>query len=404
MQAREPLPVEPGVGRTIGAEEGGRMTMVQGAYRNGSLSTMHSLVRAPLARAATAANDERAAAGSAPRRRETDAPMLLKDFEVLQTRDVETARRALIETFGAASFAPTDDAIDFEATASLATLGDVAISFCHFAPPVRLTFAAVSAVRQLICLGGSAAFTVGERCGVIDAHSWSAVIPSGTALELACSADCRLLMIQIDNGRLECAVAALWGAPRGPALGLGQADASTPAMRSLRRAVEFAIVELEITGKDSSPVALAELQDLIVTRFIHGHYPDLVDIAVRDAGLPSRPRMRLLEDYLRSRWNEPVTVERLAEIANVGTRSIFRYFRQVHGSTPLDFMKTLRLQEARRGLQNPTDATSVSSEALRCGFNNMGHFAKDYRRKFGELPSDTLAAARAKTSRLAAVG
>lgn len=379
------------------------MTMAsERTYRNGDLFTMHSLASA--ARVATPASDARTEAASVPDCDETDAPALLKGFEVLRTHDVATAQRAMVESFGAACFEAADDAADFGARASLASFGDVAIGCCHFTTPVRMSFPAASTVRQLICLSGSSQFTAGSRSGVLDAQSWSAVIPSGVPFELACSAGYRQLMVEIDSTRLACAIATLWGAPRGAALGLTQVDANAPAMQSLRRAVEFAIAELEIAGSGSSPVALAELQDLIVTRFLCGHHPELIDGALREPALPSRPRMRLLEDYLRGHWNEPVTIDRLAEIANVGTRSVFRYFRQAHGSTPLDFMKTLRLQEARRGLQTPSGATSVSSEALRCGFNNMGHFAKDYRRKFGELPSDTLSAARAKGSRLLAVG
>ena len=44
-------------------------------------------------------------------------------------------------------------------------------------------------------------------------------------------------------------------------------------------------------------------------------------------------------------------------------------------------------------LSNPY-ATSVTEVAYSCGFSNLGHFAKDYGRHFGELPSETLNAAK----------
>jgi transcriptional regulator GlxA family with amidase domain len=37
---------------------------------------------------------------------------------------------------------------------------------------------------------------------------------------------------------------------------------------------------------------------------------------------------------------------------------------------------------------------SVTATASACGFGNLGHFAKDYRKAFGERPSETLARAR----------
>jgi transcriptional regulator GlxA family with amidase domain len=58
------------------------------------------------------------------------------------------------------------------------------------------------------------------------------------------------------------------------------------------------------------------------------------------------------------------------------------------------FVKSVRLQHARRMLQQPEGATSVVSVAFACGFLNPGHFARDYRLAFGELPSATLSAAK----------
>jgi transcriptional regulator GlxA family with amidase domain len=41
-------------------------------------------------------------------------------------------------------------------------------------------------------------------------------------------------------------------------------------------------------------------------------------------------------------------------------------------------------------LMMPDKTTSVTSVAFDCGFTNLGHFAKDYGKYFGELPSETL--------------
>jgi transcriptional regulator GlxA family with amidase domain len=41
-------------------------------------------------------------------------------------------------------------------------------------------------------------------------------------------------------------------------------------------------------------------------------------------------------------------------------------------------------------LMMPDDTTSVTSVAFDCGFTNLGHFAKDYGKCFGEPPSETL--------------
>ena len=58
----------------------------------------------------------------------------------------------------------------------------------------------------------------------------------------------------------------------------------------------------------------------------------------------------------------------------------------------------MRLSRARQQLLVPNDATSVTSVAVAHGFSQLGRFAAQYRQQFGELPSETLAAARRKLS------
>jgi transcriptional regulator GlxA family with amidase domain len=56
----------------------------------------------------------------------------------------------------------------------------------------------------------------------------------------------------------------------------------------------------------------------------------------------------------------------------------------------MQFVKRLRLGHGRAMLINPTDETSVTRVALACGFGNLGHFAIDYKKAFGESPLVTL--------------
>lgn len=54
------------------------------------------------------------------------------------------------------------------------------------------------------------------------------------------------------------------------------------------------------------------------------------------------------------------------------------------------FVKKVRLERARSLLSRPDGITTVTGVVLACGFSNLGHFARDYRNMFGELPSKTL--------------
>ncbi len=105
--------------------------------------------------------------------------------------------------------------------------------------------------------------------------------------------------------------------------------------------------------------------------------------------------VRLAEDYVASRPDEPVTVSELCEQTKVSERTLRNAFHSVLGISPNAYLKVRRLHRARALLEQAASRpTTVTSAAVSCGFFHLGHFARDYRTFFGESPSETLARAR----------
>jgi transcriptional regulator GlxA family with amidase domain len=104
--------------------------------------------------------------------------------------------------------------------------------------------------------------------------------------------------------------------------------------------------------------------------------------------------VRRVEEYIEANWREPISVEALALVINVSARSIFQTFKANRGYSPMYFVKQLRLKHANKMLTKPEYDTSVTRVAFECGFGSLGHFASDYRKVFGEQPSETLHRAR----------
>jgi len=76
-------------------------------------------------------------------------------------------------------------------------------------------------------------------------------------------------------------------------------------------------------------------------------------------------------------------------LGGVGERTLQYAFRERFGLAPAAFLKARRLSAVRRRLkQEPSDA-SVADIAASFGFWHSGQFAADYRRAFGEMPSQT---------------
>jgi transcriptional regulator GlxA family with amidase domain len=154
-------------------------------------------------------------------------------------------------------------------------------------------------------------------------------------------------------------------------------------------AVQFTL-ELDALGSRLSPVAIAELEQALVIRFLLCNRHNYSDLLEREPLAPAAVQLRRAEDYIRANWDKPLDVELIASVANVSIRSIFRNFQKERGYSPQAFVKRIRLERARALLLECDETTSVLAIALKCGFHSFGHFARSYRTLFGELPSATL--------------
>ena len=86
----------------------------------------------------------------------------------------------------------------------------------------------------------------------------------------------------------------------------------------------------------------------------------------------------------------PITVAKMRELVGVSSSSLNRLFLSEYGIPPKSYLRSRCLSAARDALACSSPKTKVADIANRWGFWHMGQFAGDYRRMFGELPSDTL--------------
>ena len=86
----------------------------------------------------------------------------------------------------------------------------------------------------------------------------------------------------------------------------------------------------------------------------------------------------------------PITVAKMRELVGVSSSSLNRIFLSEYGISPKSYLRSRCLSAARDALACSSPEAKVSDIANLWGFWHMGQFAGDYRRMFGELPSDTL--------------
>jgi len=98
----------------------------------------------------------------------------------------------------------------------------------------------------------------------------------------------------------------------------------------------------------------------------------------------STDSMADLGAWTRSHLRHDLSVEALAKRACLCPRHFNRKFKQVFGTTPANFVETLRLDEARRRLANHNNNIEQISSSV--GFKSAEAFRRAFERRFGVAP------------------
>jgi len=145
---------------------------------------------------------------------------------------------------------------------------------------------------------------------------------------------------------------------------------------------------------------LARIQSLLRNYQLRSEEPDPAEGTEREAeqeALGTRPESEEELEWLAKM--ERITLERLgdtnfkvgdlADDLSVSTRQLFRRVKQLTGLTPNQYLQEARLEAARRMLEQKR-FSSVKSVAYEVGFKDTRYFSRQYKARFGRLPSGYL--------------
>lgn len=109
---------------------------------------------------------------------------------------------------------------------------------------------------------------------------------------------------------------------------------------------------------------------------------------------PFRPQsLQRALDLIEQHPARDLSLAQLCAAAEIGPRSLQRYFRKYVGNSTTEYVKWVRLSRAHEDLQRGADET-VTEIAFRWGFTHVPRFAAAYHDRYGMLPSETLTSAK----------
>jgi AraC-like DNA-binding protein len=103
---------------------------------------------------------------------------------------------------------------------------------------------------------------------------------------------------------------------------------------------------------------------------------------------PTTAMLRLANavSYLESHYQEPLTLEELAKQAKLSKNQFVRIFKKAFGTTPIDYLIDLRIQKAKKLLEQ--SSRTISQVAFEVGFSDSNYFSRQFQYHLGISPSE----------------
>ncbi|TSJ75882.1 AraC family transcriptional regulator [Rariglobus hedericola] len=111
-------------------------------------------------------------------------------------------------------------------------------------------------------------------------------------------------------------------------------------------------------------------------------------------GQITRVLNRIHADYART-----YDMETLAREAGMSVSTFHAHFKNVTASSPLQYVKTIRLHKARMLMVH--DGLSAAGAALQVGYESASQFSREFKRHFGGAPAEIATQLRASLMRFA---
>ena len=90
--------------------------------------------------------------------------------------------------------------------------------------------------------------------------------------------------------------------------------------------------------------------------------------------------------YLHAHYDEPLNIQTLANYVNMSASTFHHQFKRLIYTSPLQYLKQIRLLKARALLSQ--NQMAVSRAAEKVGYKSPSQFSREYKRYFGTPPND----------------
>lgn len=244
-----------------------------------------------------------------------------------------------------------------------------------------------------IPISGQAQIKCGDHDFISTPHMASLISPN-LPLSMCWEANAPQLALRIERSEVEYHCAQHLGHVMDRSLAFSpELDLTTPGGNHFLQLI--AMLADAITLEEHplhNALVLKQFESVLINALVYGQPNNLRD----QLECASKPKALLphfvkkTEEYMRAHAHEPLSIEQLAEHAGVSVRTLFTGFRDFCDTTPMAYLRNLRLEHVHLELSAQSHEASVTDIAFKWGFAHLGRFAQEYKKRFGQTPSTTL--------------
>ncbi|PZU60638.1 MAG: hypothetical protein DI547_03300 [Sphingobium sp.] len=228
--------------------------------------------------------------------------------------------------------------------------------------------------------------TIRNQCGT------AAIISPTERVSSTWSADCGQRMVKISRTALESRLCEMIGrAVTDPLVFDPHIDFGSRDGRSIELLCNFLFEQHQMDPGLMGDLRVSqELERALMTTLLVAQ-PHNYSELLRINGVGVLPRhVRKAIEYIEQNLQEEIPMKSLIAVSNVSARALYTGFERFVGAPPQVYIRNRRLEGAYQRLLSADTSETVSDIATQWGFSHLGRFSADYKRRFGELPSETL--------------
>lgn len=314
---------------------------------------------------------------------------LLTNHELFHSDDVDFVRAEVAKVYCDHKLTPVKGN-SLRARHHRAKIADVSLNYMQYGAEVDITPGELNDFFLIqLPLAGFAEINSGNQTVISDESAASIPAPD-EHLSMRWSEDCEQLLVQISRNAIEKRLSSLIAQPLNAPLAFDLLMFSEDQkIKAWWRLIDYMLTEFQNDQPVTAGGGAEHMEQLIMTNLLYAQPHNYTDTLLSKSHSIAPAHVKKAEEYIRANIASHISIDDLVAVTGVSPRSLHEGFRKFRGQSPLNYLRSLRFENARKDLL-ASNGDSVTAIASKWGFTQLGRFSVTYKEVYGESPSETM--------------